>query len=112
MPSVKAEIGLLIASDVPEALDPLEVKHSKDGGPYATRTRLGWAVNGPLTRYHHSSCRASFFVKDDTQLQQMIGNFYNRDFSESIADGKMELSRDERRFMQSVEESVSLNAGH
>ena len=106
LPSVKAEIGLLIASDAPEALDPLEVKHSKDGGPYATRTRLGWAANGPLTRYPHSSHAASFFVKADTQLQQMIENFYNRDFSESIADGKTELSQDERRFMQSVEESV------
>ena len=42
----------------------------------------------------------------------MIENFYNRDFSESIADGKTELSQDERRFMQSVEESVSLNAGN
>ena len=88
LPSVKAEIGLLIASDAPEALDPLEVKHSKDGGPNATRTRLGWAANGPLTRYPHSSHVASFFVKADTQLQQMIENFYNRDFSESIADGK------------------------
>lgn len=41
---------LLIASDVPEALDPLEVKNSQHGGPYTTRTRLGWAVNGPLKR--------------------------------------------------------------
>ena len=50
LPTVNAEIGLLIASDVPEALDPLEVKNSQHGGPYTTRTRLGWAVNGPLKR--------------------------------------------------------------
>ena len=36
LPKVDAEIGLLIASDVPEVLDPLEVKHSQDGGPYAS----------------------------------------------------------------------------
>ena len=28
IPQVDAEMGLLIASDVPEALDPVEVKHS------------------------------------------------------------------------------------
>ncbi|XP_068690788.1 uncharacterized protein [Montipora foliosa] len=48
IPQVDAEIGLLIASDVPEALDPVEVKHIQNGGPYATRTCMGWAVNGPL----------------------------------------------------------------
>ena len=32
-PNVSAEIGLLIGSDVPEALDPLEVKNSEHGGP-------------------------------------------------------------------------------
>ena len=47
LPNVSAEIGLLIASDVPEALEPLEVKHSERGGPYASRTRIGWVVNGP-----------------------------------------------------------------
>ena len=44
LPTVSAEIGLLIASDVPEALDPLEVKNSQHGGPCATRTRLGSMV--------------------------------------------------------------------
>ena len=51
LPTVNAEIGVLIASDVPEALDPQEVKNSQHGGPYATRTRLGWAVNGPLRKF-------------------------------------------------------------
>jgi len=33
IPHVDAEIGLLIANDVPEALNPLEIKHSEEGGP-------------------------------------------------------------------------------
>ena len=41
IPRVHAEVGLLIATDVPEALEPLEIKHSQEGGPYATRTRIG-----------------------------------------------------------------------
>ena len=88
IPQVDAEIGLLIAGDVPKALDPNEVKHSQNGGPYdpnevkhtqnggpyATRTRMGWAVNGPLGRHLGRSHTSSFFLKVDRQLQQMVEN--------------------------------------
>ena len=41
VPHVDTEIGLLIVSDVPETLDPVEIRHSVNGGPYASRTRIG-----------------------------------------------------------------------
>ena len=41
IPHVDTEIGLLIVSDVPETLDPVEIRHSVNGGPYASRTRIG-----------------------------------------------------------------------
>ena len=50
LPEIDAEIGLLIGSDVPEALQPMEVCPSENGGPFATRTVLGWVLNGPLGR--------------------------------------------------------------
>ena len=112
LPTVNAEIDLLIANDVPEALDPLEVKNSQHGGPYATRTRLGWAVNGPLERDRWGLRAASFFAKADIELRQMVEDFYDRDFGESIADSKTDLSQEERRFMNYVEESVTLKDGH
>ena len=111
LPRVDAEVGLLIASDVPEVLDPLEVKHSEGGGPYASRTRVGWAVNGPLVPYPHCSRPSSFFVKADTELHRMVQDFYNRDFSKSIADNHTELSQEERLFIESVEKSVELKNG-
>ena len=112
IPRVHAEVGLLIASDVPEALDPLEIKHSQNGGPYAARTRIGWAVNGPLRRYRHRSQSSGFFVKVDPQLQQMVEEFYNRDFTGSIVDDRTEMSQEERRFMKNAEETVELKDGH
>ena len=36
LPEVNAKISLLIACDIPTVFDPLEVKHSEDGGPYAS----------------------------------------------------------------------------
>ena len=65
MPRLDAEVGVLIASDVPKILDPLDIKHSQDGGPYASRTRIVWAVNGPLGRRYHSSRSSSFVAKVD-----------------------------------------------
>ena len=101
IPHVDAEIGLLIASDVPEALDPVEMRHSQDGGPYASTTRIGWAVNGPLGRCRKGSQTSGFFVKVDPQLQFMVENFYNQGFADTFADDTTEMSQDERRFMQS-----------
>ena len=84
IPHVDTEIGLLIASDVPEALDPIEVKHSQNGGPYAARTRIGWAINGPLGRRRNrsQSKSTSFLVRVDPQFQRMVEDFYNRDFTD------------------------------
>jgi len=45
---IDAKVELLIGNDVPTALEPLQVKQSCNGGPYACKTRLGWAINGPM----------------------------------------------------------------
>ena len=109
IPLVVAEIELLIASDVPKALDPLEVKHSQNGGPYATRTRMGWAASGPLGRFRGRSYMSSFFLKP--QLEQMVESFYNRDFVDLFADDTKEMSQDECRFMQNAER-IQFKEGH
>ena len=103
IPHVDTEIGLLIVSDVPETLDPVEIRHSVNGGPYASRTRIGWAVNGLLGRCRHGSQAVSSFVKVDPQLQHMVENFYSRDFADSFANDMIEMSQDEHRFMQNAE---------
>ena len=38
---------MIIGNNCPKALEPIEVIASKDGGPYAKRTRLGWCVSAP-----------------------------------------------------------------
>jgi hypothetical protein len=108
LPNVDAQVGLLIASDVPEALDPLEVKNSQDGGPYATRTAWGWAVNGPLYCQHERYHTRNFFVKSDVQLNEIVMDAINRDFNESIADDRTELSQKEQQFMDNVKNTVEL----
>ena len=68
IPSVDAEVGLLIGSDVPEALQPREVRRSRDGGPFA--------INGPLGR-KGSQIHIANFVQADAQLNQQFQQFCN-----------------------------------
>ena len=112
LPEVDAEIGLLIACDVPTIFDPLEVKHSQNGGPYASRTSMGWVVNRPLGRHHKCPLATSFFNKANPEFYQMVKDFYNSGFSESSADDKPEMSQEELRFVRELERTVVLRDGN
>ena len=50
------EIGLLIGSNCPVALEPLEVIPSHGYGPFAFRLHHGWTVSGPLQVETDQSC--------------------------------------------------------
>ncbi|KAJ0002709.1 hypothetical protein NQD34_007858 [Periophthalmus magnuspinnatus] len=45
LPQIEAGIELLIGTNVPRAMEPMDVIHSEKNGPYAVRTVLGWTVN-------------------------------------------------------------------
>ncbi|KAK2561774.1 hypothetical protein P5673_015159 [Acropora cervicornis] len=104
IPHVDTDIGLLIASNVPEPLDPIKVKHGQNGGPYASRTSIGWAINSLLGRHcnRSQSKSASFLVKVDPQFQRMVEDFYNRNFTDCFVDDTTEMLQDELRFMQNA----------
>ena len=48
---IRSEVELLIGQDVPEALEPCEVRSCRGKGPYTTKTKFGWTLNGPLRRH-------------------------------------------------------------
>ena len=112
LPEVDAEIGLLMACDVPTIFDPLEVKHSRNGGPYASRTSMRWVVNGPLGHHHKGPLAMSFFIKADPEFHQMVKDYYDSGFSESSADDKPEMSQEELHFLRELERTVVLRDGH
>ena len=112
LPDVEAGVGLLIASDVPMALDPLEVKHNQDGSLYASRTSLGWVGNAPLGRNRYGLRASSFYVKTDVELRRMVKNFYDSGFGKSSADEKPEVSQEEIRFLNVLDSTIALRSGH
>ena len=108
---IDARVGLLIGHDVPKALEPKEVKESQDGGPYATRTLFGWAINGPLGR-NRNATRTTNFIRRDAELDHMFRRFCNMEFSDSLLDSKREMSLDDKRALEIMESSAVLKEGH
>ena len=45
---IRSEVELLNGQDVPEALEPCKVRSCRGTGPYATKTKFGWTLNGPF----------------------------------------------------------------
>ncbi len=81
---------------MPQALEPKEVRESQNGGPYATRTLLGWAINGPLGRTGKAK-RITNFVRADTALDHQFQRFCNMEFNDSLLDNERALSLEDRR---------------
>ena len=71
---INADAGLLIGHDVLKALEPKEVRESQNGGPYAAKTLLGWAINGPLGR-NGSAKRTSNFIERTLSLMNSFRGF-------------------------------------
>ena len=111
VPNIEEEIGLLIGSDVPQVLQPVEVRESKNGGPSATRTVLGWVLNGPLGRTGPEEATANF-VDANANLSKQFEDYCNLEFNDSSYDPKMSMSQNDRRAIEVMESTVKLSNGH
>ena len=94
-----------------KALEPLKIPPSKDGGPYAYQTKLGWRIVGPIQNVGHQNSlkcsgvavkdastgklsRHHFLIENaskDMSIAQMFEHMYYGDFTEKGAQiGKIE----------------------
>ena len=108
---INADVGLLIGHDVPKALESKEVRESQNGGPYAAKTLLGWAINGPLGR-NGSAKRTSNFIRADTALDQQFQRFCNTEFNDSLLDNERAMSLEDKRALNIMESTAILKEGH
>lgn len=111
LPHIDADVGLLIGNDVPKAFEPWKVINSQNDGPYAVKTILGWTVNGPIRRQDDDQ-QQNFTVNRISvhTIERMLVQQYNADFPERIE--KVEMSVEDKRFMEKVSNSVELKEGH
>jgi len=114
--SNQSVIGLLIGTNCPKALEPVEVIQSEGTGPYAYKTRLGWCVSGPIGNSNSNSfsCnRININVREtikDLSLRDMIITAQSIDFQDS--NFEQSISMEDRRFIQMMEEETTFKNGH
>ncbi|XP_071948920.1 uncharacterized protein [Antedon mediterranea] len=106
IPSITAEIELLIGQDVPEVHQPYEVRAMQNGGPYATRTLFGWVVNGPLSSWQEN--KICGFVGN---LDEQFRKFCSIEFNDLESD-QVTMSQSDIQALTSMEESVTYKDGH
>ena len=78
---ISGEVELLIGQDVPEALVPDEIRSRRGDGPYATSTKFGWTMNGPLGRHGRCGKRHGNFARVDEELAQQFFQFMDLEIS-------------------------------
>lgn len=117
LPEIEAGIELLIGTNVPKTLEPLEVIRSVNYGPYAIRTMLGWTVNGPhfgdsgsvidCAQPEVTVNRISVMKVEDMWQQQ-----FKMDFPECSQNEQTSYSKDDHKFIEMVTDSAKLVDGH
>ena len=114
VPELRDErIGILIGCDCPQAMEPWEVIHSQDGGPYALKTILGWTVVGPRSprkplRSSKKVNRTKVSIIDE--IEKLLVSMHNSDFVEK-SDGEPTLSREDRLWEEKVNTSIKIVSG-
>ena len=116
IPVVEAEdVGLLIGCNCPLAMEPWDVVHSEDGGPYAIKTRLGWTIVGPSDQRIDITSSSSVKLnrvgasaKED--IAKMLTDMYNSDFTEKIG-REPSLSVEDKLWQKQVNDSINLRDG-
>lgn len=107
------DVELLIGLNVPRALEPVKVIPSEDGEPYAVQTMLGWTVNGPLSG--GADCEQPSVTANHisvVKLDELWKQQFQIDFPECSHDEQLGPSREDRQFMEMVENTVELVDGH
>ena len=113
---IDADIELLIGTDVPRAMEPWQVINSQDNGPYAVQTLLGWVVTGPISAHSATEHAGPIAVSSNrisvVELKDLLIRQYHQDFSENMYKEKIEMSVEDKRFMEIACSSVFLKDGH
>ena len=116
------EIGLLIGSNCPAAMEPLEVVPSGDKGPYAMRLRHGWTLSGPLYVENVSSpgnvtCHR-ITVREVESVKQVISpqaiqQMFELDFNDhKSSPDEYGYSQEDKKFISRIKENVHHRDGH
>ena len=93
----------------------MQVIASKDGGPYAKRTRLGWCVSAPMrengsSRLKCSNIKVCRTLVQDNSINHALQAMWREDFVEKESE-KRGLSKEDRLFLGEMKQSITFSEG-
>ena len=103
------EVHLIIGQDTPDLQCPQEVRAGGPGEPYATRTVLGWAMNGPIDSSKPRHLNSNFIStgnitpSPEENLDNLVEQIWQL---EKPDDDHPTLSVEDRKVLQIWEESI------
>ena len=79
------EIGMLIGANCIKALEPLEIISSRNDGPYAQRTKLGWCIVGRIiNKSSNKSVKCNHIAVKDVISGKVASHHFKIDRSEIV----------------------------
>jgi transposase InsO family protein len=105
-------VSILIGQDNAEALVHFEVRMGQRGEPIATKTLLGWALNGPARMFHNVNSRViSHFISANLSVNDQIHALWNIE-NEGICTDECSWSNEDRQVIDLWNEKCRFNEGH
>ena len=78
---------MLIGANCIKALEPMEIKYSRNGGLYTYRTKLGWCIVGPITTSRNNvSVKCHKIAVKDVPSRKMAPHHFVLDDEPNIKD--------------------------
>lgn len=111
---VDSGIGLLVGVNVPNAMEPWDIIPSKDNGPIAMKTVLGWVINGPIDTIPENGIFNTFVTVNRivARLEEQVRYQLHHCFCERTIDDVPESSKEDKTFLGLVKNSVRFEDGH
>lgn len=111
IPTIKANVDMLIGTNSQKILEPWEVINSCGSGQYTVKTVLGWVVNCPLNGNSGAS-KAELPLAlvnriSVCKLEEMLPEQCNHEFNEKTTKEK-EMSREDLKFLEIMKHSAVL----
>jgi hypothetical protein len=102
------QVHLLIGQDCSDLLLPEEVRKGRPGEPFAIRTPLGWAINGPVDPFG-PNIKSSHFIHTQTPLERDLENLWTLEDANSEEPG---MSISDRKALHIWDESKQVLDGY
>ena len=120
----KLNIGLLIGSNCPKALQPPKVIPTNGDGPFATLLYHGWTINGPIQVKFNSENQTlvcnRISVQEVETVKEIINpdrilRMFEMDFNEYYSDtlpNERGHSQEDLKFLNIVQQDIQFVDGH